>query len=177
MSNLPKVLKRAVAKFKDTEVEVAVLDNGARVIIGDGTRKDAFLGIMPSYIATYKTQAKELAQFMEIEANLVVPIVSFENLDGTTGSGYNHVVMAEIADSYQKYKAVLIASGKPVPNDFEEAVAFSERLMLNLAYIGINALVDEASGYQKVRSKTDLQDSLKTRSASFLEQPITNSIN
>lgn len=177
MSNLPKVIKRAVAKFKDTEVDVAVLDDGTRVIIGDGTRKDAFLGIMPSYIETYNTQAKDLAEFMGIEANLVVPIVSFEDLDGTIGNGYNHVVMAEIADSYQKYKTTLIAAGKPIPDDFEEAIEYSERLMLNLAYIGINALVDEATGYQAVRSKTDLQDSLEKRSITPLEQPITKSIN
>jgi hypothetical protein len=177
MSKIPKVLKRGIVKFKDTEVDVAVLADGTRVIIGDGTRKDVFLGVMPSYIATYKAQAQDLTQFMDIEDSMIVPIIEFENLDGTDGVGYNHIVIAEIADSYQKYKANLIKDGKPIPEGFAEAIEFSERLMLNLAYIGINALVDEATGYQQVRSNTDLQDSLDKRTTATSKQPSIQTVN
>ena len=163
MTEIPKVINQGIAKFKDKEVLIVVLDNKMRVMVGDGTGKDAFLGLLPSYIDTYQQQNAVLVDFMDIEGSLVIPQVKFKNLDGKEGIGYNCLVIAEIADSYQKYKDYLTNIGKPIPDEYKEAIKFSEDLMINLAYIGINALIDEATGYQAVRKKTDLQDLLQER--------------
>lgn len=177
MTALPRILKQGKAKLRDNEVDIAVLDNQTRILIGDGTRNAPFLGKMPSFIETYKSHSSILAAHIEIDANKVIPLVEFEAPDGTKSVGYDCVVLAEIAESYFKYSDHLRQNGDTAPDDYAEAIGFAADLMVNLAYIGVTALVDEATGYEKVRPKTELQDTLSQRLVAPLEQPLSDTPN
>ena len=186
MTSLPRILKQGKAKLRDNEIDVAVLDDQTRILISDGTRNDPFLGKLPSFIETYKTHASTLANHIkidvdtahiEIAADKIIPMVDFEAQDGTKGKGYNHLVLFKIAETYFKYSDYLRKNSETAPDDYAEAIEFASDLMLNLAYIGVAALVDEATGYEKVRPKTELQDTLNKLLAPATETPLTNAIN
>lgn len=177
MTTLPRILKQGSAKFRDNEVDIAVLDNKTRIIIGDGTCDDAFLGKLPSFIETYKSHASKLAEYIVLDESKITPKVAFEAQDGTEAVGYDCVVLAEIADAYYKYKASLRLADTTPTDDMAAAIEFAAELLVNLAYIGVTAMVDEVTGYQKVRAKTELQDTLQARLANPLLEPLSESIN
>lgn len=177
MTTLPCILKQGSAKFRDNEVSIAVLDNKTRIIIGDGTCDDAFLGKLPSFIETYKSHAIKLAEYIALDENKIIPKVAFKMQDGTEAVGYDCVALAEIADAYYKYKVSLRLSDIVPTDDVAAAIEFAADLLVNLAYIGVTAMVDEVTGYQKVRSKTELQDTLQARLANPLLEPLSESIN
>lgn len=172
MKKLPRVLKQGTAKIRDKKIDMVVLDNKARIIVGGGTTTAAFLGEIPNFIEAYERHASTLALHMEIDANKVIPKVVFEVADGAEAFGYDCTILAEIAEAYQKYRDYLSSQGQVANNDYAEAIGFAEGLTRNLAYVGMTALIDEATGYEKVRSKTDLQDTLKVGLASPTVEPL-----
>lgn len=165
MEKLPRILKQGTAEIRNKQINIAVLDDKTRIIIGGGTENTAFLGQIPSFIETYERHASTLAPHISIDANKVVPKVFFEVADGAKAFGYDCKILAEIGEAYYKYKEHLSKEGEVASNDYAEAIGFAQGLMINLAYIGMAALIDEATGYEKVRPKTDLQDTLQERLA------------
>lgn len=174
MQALPRILKQGTAKFHDNEVDVAILNNKTRVIIGDGVQNNAFVGELPSFIETYKSHARTLTAYIDIAEDKIIPVTTFESQSGEVSTGYNCVVLAEISDAYYKYSNHLHRSGQQPTKDYEDAIIFAGDLLVNLAYIGVIALVDEATGYEKIRSQTALQDTLQERLSDPFTIPLTS---
>lgn len=157
-SSLDKSLPRALYSSKelpigDVVLECAVLDNGMRVLTAtsvfkvfgrprkgvnsrlevDGTR-------LPPFIA-----AKNLKDF--ITQDLIDRTKLIEYIDGKSKkSGYEANLIPKMCEVYLKARR----SGALVESQQKLAIT-SEILSISLAQVGIDALVDEATGYQHER--------------------------
>jgi hypothetical protein len=77
--------------------------------------------------------------------------IRFQSSDGKSGYGYPAVLLPQVCDVYLKarHAGVLLPSQKHIAER-------AEILVRGLATVGINALIDEATGYQEIREKRAL---------------------
>ena len=156
------------------ELSVAVLTNKVRVILplthndnleGDLVAKhDKIISQIPLFLEqTSSIHAKELKPFISAQ-ELKNAEVSFIDKDGTEATGYDALILALISEAYLENRdAARKAHGDDykMPEHIETATHFAQLLMVNLAMIGMTALIDESTGYQDVRAKDALQRQLK----------------
>jgi hypothetical protein len=138
----------------DRVVECAVVDDGTRVI-NQGTMLRA-LGRNrrpKSNESGTVLFATNLQPFVseELADTLASPIV-YITPGGARAHGYPAHILPDVCDVYlmARRKQALLASQEP-------AAEAAELLLQSLARVGIIALVDEATGYQEVRARNELQ--------------------
>ena len=99
--------------------------------------------------------SKSLANLlMEINPNYLEQIMPFEvaQFNGTTGKWYNAHTITIICDLYMEAeKQDLISTNQ------KHVLEKAKILLRALAKVGITALIDEATNYQEVRGKDELQ--------------------
>ncbi len=159
-------LQIASAKFEgvlninNTELEVAVLDNGKRIISQSSVFKA--LGrpsrgvratldgeiILPAFM-----DAANLVPHINQELMEVIKRVRYLSASGTVLEGYDASILPLVCDVYLKARE----DGSITRTNQLETAKKAEILVRSLAKVGIIALVDEATGYQEVRPKDALQ--------------------
>ncbi|MDO3696052.1 P63C domain-containing protein [Wenyingzhuangia sp. chi5] len=154
-----KATHEGILKIGDTEIEVAVLENGKRIITQSGifkalnrpVRGTTRIDQIPTFM-----DAKNLQPFINEELRHVINKVEFLTIDNKNGEGYDASILPLIADLYLQARA----SDSLLKSQFETAIK-AEILVRSLAKVGITALVDEATGYQYEREQEELQLILK----------------
>lgn len=162
-------------KIGDRTLSVAVLNDGRRVITqsamfeafgrpirGSRAKGDQDTPKLPGLI-----DAKNLKPFISKELEGLIKPIIYNNKNNTESLGYDANVLPLICDVYLEandamrisQKAILTA--KQIPN-----VRAAEALIRSLARVGIIALVDEVTGYEKEKDKEALQQFLQK----FLKQ-------
>lgn len=176
MATPPKVLSQGVINIHDQELRVAVLSNKVRVILPPSTtiniegdlvaERNEVMTQIPAFLEkTASTHAKELKPFISKKI-IKSAEVTFIDKDGNEATGFDALVLAHVAEAYLKNRdAICEADGDKyswakMPEHIENATRFANLLIYNLAVIGMTALVDESTGYQKVRPKDALQKKL-----------------
>ncbi|MCT7959330.1 P63C domain-containing protein [Laspinema sp. D1] len=152
----------------NTSIKCAVLDDGSRVIthssfssaIGRAGRERGGEGPssegLPSFIS-----ANNLKPFVsEKLEQLAMPII-YKPLNPTSGHkgkayGYKAELLPEVCNTILSARD----SGSLLPSQ-EHIAKQCELLIRGLAVVGIVALVDEATGYQKERERNELQKILE----------------
>jgi hypothetical protein len=150
VNQLPKAMYKGVLPIGDIELDCAVLDNGVRILTAtsvftafgrsrkgmnsrleiDGTR-------LPPFLA-----AKNLEPF--INQNVIDRTRQVRYIDGSQEkAGYMAILLPSMCEVYLSARRndALVASQ-------EKLAIQSEILLTALAQVGIDALVDEATGYQ-----------------------------
>lgn len=185
--NMPKATHKGDLKIAEYKMSCAVLDNGERVLVersvavvlgrkGGGAywqkKKNSSAPILPEFIS-----ANYLKPYIsiELEEKLLAPI-SYVGLDGEVYSGVNASVLPEVCDVW------LSALKDGALKDTQKETAEKAYILFKgFATVGITALVDEATGYQKDREKNalakileafvakELQPYLKTFPAEYYE--------
>lgn len=161
-ANLPKVKYRGTLSIGETVLDVAVLDNGLRIItqtavfsaLGRPSRGNARLIDTPVFM-----DAKNLQPFINQELRDVINKIEFIDLNGKVVQGYNALILPRVARLYQDVKF----AGQLHPAQIETARK-AEILLYGLGEVGITALVDEATGYQDARAKDALAKILEALS-------------
>ncbi|MGB8391932.1 P63C domain-containing protein [Mycobacterium sp.] len=140
-------------------IACAVLDDGTRVI-NQGTMLTA-LGRSPrpkGGDAGTVLFAANLEPFIsdDLEEKLRTPI-TYRMPNGGRALGYPAEVLPEVCEAYldARERGALLKSQQP-------AATAAEILMRGLARVGIVALIDEATGYQEVRARQELQRILES---------------
>lgn len=150
----------------DLIIECSVLEGGIRVLSYRGTSRA--LGGSEKWSKTAETNgALELPPFLNKKA--IIPLVSekirvplsepiiYKPLHGgRTAYGVPAELLPDICDVWLKAREQRIIKGSAL-----KIAAKAEILMRGLAHVGIIALVDEATGYQEVRDRNELQLVLK----------------
>lgn len=161
---LPTVANEGYLRVGDAELEVAVLDNGERVVSAasvftalgrtrrgnkkhledqrfiDGIQTPAFM------------DAINLIPYINQELKSVISRAEFKTKSGMIKDGYNAVILPLVGDLYLRAR-----EDGAIKNKEQLAVAQkAEVLVRSLAKVGIIALVDEATGYQKERERDAL---------------------
>lgn len=148
-------------RIGNSEIPCYVLDDGQRVLVLSGmlTALDMSLGGKPGgqdRLSRFIT-TKALNGFVasELVARITNPVKFRLPSGGSAAYGYEATILADICD------AVLAARKDDKLNYQQKHIAERcEILVRGFARVGIIALVDEATGYQEVRSRQALEEIL-----------------
>lgn len=166
--NLPRATHEANLEIGNVSIPCAVLEDGTRVLRersvatslgskGGGAywqrKKSEQKGaLLPEYVSK-----KNLEPFIsdEVRAKLLTPI-TYITKTGSKARGISATLLPEICNIW------LEARGKGALTKVQKKAAKNaEILMRGLAYVGIIALVDEATGYQEERDRYELNKILQ----------------
>lgn len=149
-------------KLGETELNVAVLSDGTRVISANAVfkafgriqRSNARMINMPAFL-----DAKNLQPFIGADLMPLIRPISFTTNNGKKDSGFNASILPKLCKVYLDARAAKIPdTNKSILTKKQEPLArASEILLLGLSEIGITALIDEATGYQYEREADELQ--------------------
>lgn len=150
---LLKATHEGKIKLGETDLKVAVLSDGSRIIsanavfkaFGRVQRSNARLINMPAFL-----DAKNLQPFIGEDLMPLIKLVEFETKSGKIDSGFNALILPKLCKVYLDARPILTKKQEPLARS-------SEILLLGLSNIGITALIDEATGYQYLREKDELQ--------------------
>lgn len=156
---LPSTISEGKLIIGDTELDVAVLEDGKRIISPSsvfkafgrpsrGTRgSNAGLINTPAFM-----DAKNLKPFINHDVISLINKVKYKNISGQVLEGYEAAILPLVCDIYLKAREAGVIK---IANQIETAKK-AEILVRSLAKVGIIALVDEATGYQRIREKNAL---------------------
>lgn len=164
-------------KIGDAELDVAVLENGRRIISQSsvfkafgrpqrGGRAPQEEGVinMPAFM-----DAANLKKYINQDVMDVINKVKYKTITGSVQEGYDASIIPLVCDVYLKARE---AGAITRPNQLETAKK-AEILVRSLAKVGIIALVDEATGYQRDREKDALAKILEAFVAKEIQPYIT----
>lgn len=166
---LPRATHEGKVTLGATDLNVAVLDDGTRIISKTAifkafgrTQRGRPKGTervlnMPAFL-----DANNLQPFVSEDLKGVLKQIDFIDKRGGGDSGYNAAILPLLCKVYLDARAQKDDKGKSVLKKSQEPLArASEILLLGLSNLGIIALVDEATGYQYARENDELQTILK----------------
>ena len=150
-----KSLADGVLKIGETELDVAVLEDGTKVIghnavfraLGREPRGNSRRDQIPAFM-----DAKNLQSLISSELQGVIRQVPYLDKNKNKKEGFNAEILPLVADLYLKARE----QGVLIPQQIPTAQK-AEMLVRSLARIGITALVDEATGYQYERAADALK--------------------
>lgn len=152
-----------VLQLGEMALEVAVLDNGTRVIkqtavfraLGRPARGNTRGEIDDIKIPPFM-DAKNLQPYINEEVKTLIKRVRYTDLLGSEQQGYDCQLLPMVCELYLQARI----EGVLTKNQ-EDTAKKAELLVRSLARVGIVALVDEATGYQYKRENDELQRILK----------------
>lgn len=152
--DLPRSLYNGILIIGDVEADCYVLDTTERVLsqrglahllLGGGHKRGDF----GQYLERIPFENNGLASESEVAINF--PIIKFW-AQGNVGNGYNSDTIINILEAYSN----ALANGWLRKNQMHIG-ARAVKIQSSLARLGIVAVIDEATGYQAVREKNDLE--------------------
>jgi len=168
---LPKALNQGELKIGEMVIPCAVLDNGERVIsdralaIALGVRgggaywqkKKKGGALLPEFVsATY------LEPFItQSSKEKISESITYMAKQGGRANGSRANILPEICDIWITAKESGALDKPDVPKSAKEVALKAYILMRAFAVVGINALIDEATGYQEIRERGALQEILQ----------------
>lgn len=156
---LPRATHQGMLNIMGKELPCVVLDNGARVFtqtsmfkVFDRPRrgkknKHEELANIPSFL-----EAKNLRALITPEIEARIQPIEYVDINRTISIGYSAEMIPSVCDVYitgRKNNILTHAQGR--------IADISELLMKSFATIGIIGLIDEATGYQQIRPRDQLQ--------------------
>jgi hypothetical protein len=175
-SKLPKATHFGTVKIGDIEIPCAVLENGTRVFSESGVT-EAILGGRSGASKKLKKQAEEAGALLpvfiapgqlkpfiskELESGPMQPVKYMAN--GRVSTGFDATILPAACEVWLNARQ----AGALQKQQLDKAQK-AEILMRGLAHIGVIALVDEATGYQKDRARDDLAKILEAFVAKELQ--------
>ena len=149
-------------KIGEIEIPCYVLEDGRRVLIQHGM----LTGLNMSQGTAGRGEGDRLAKFISGKAinpyvnddlyEVIKNPIKFKTPSGSIASGYEATILADICDAVLETRK----SGK-LHYQSEHIAARCEILVRGFARVGIIALVDEATGYQKDRARDALAQILE----------------
>lgn len=149
--------------INEVELECAVLEDGTRVLSQAavfkafgrkrrGVRSKNEAGTkMPSFM-----DAKNLIPFVGADLIPRTKPIEYINEKNQISEGYDATILTDVCEVYLKAREKNVLTPKQLP-----LASVSEIIMRSFAKLGIIALIDEATGYQKERERNALQTILE----------------
>jgi transcriptional regulator with XRE-family HTH domain len=168
---MQKATHLGVIEINRKQLDCAVLEDGTRVLTQSavfeafgrarrGVRRQDETGIkLPSFM-----DAKNLKPFINDDLIGRISPLEYVSESGAFLSGYDATILTDVCDVYLSARS----SGALTHNQLPVA-HMSEVLIRSLAKLGIIALIDEATGYQKDRDRKALQTILEKLIAKELQ--------
>lgn len=158
-SGLPRALVDGQISIAGKIIDCAVLENGKRVLtqetflmaIGRSGRPKAGTGIMlldgmPSFLA-----AENLNAFITDELRHSTTPLAYLSISGRKSYGYDALLLPMVCEVYLKAR-----DEKALHYTQKNVVRICDLLTRGLARVGITALIDEATRYEELKDKREL---------------------
>jgi hypothetical protein len=168
-SDLPMADYEGVFKLGDRSVSCAVLPNGKRIITQATFLRSLGRSRSPKAGTGVLSTVEGLPFFLQ--ADVLKPFLSEDLLESTTpifyrsrsgrGVGYDATLLPKVAEVYLKFRDATLRDKEAVPKQYAHIIRAADILMRALANVGIIALIDEATGYQKDRARNALEKILE----------------
>ena len=149
----------------NTDIACAVLPDGTRIItqatflraLGRSRSPKAGTGVLSTIDELpFFLQADLLRPFISSELEELTKPVFYYGKTGAKGVGYDARLLPQVAEVYLKFRDDCLRATGKVPPRYEKMIAAADVLMRALANVGIIALVDEATGFQRDRASDAL---------------------
>jgi len=150
-------------RIGNLEIPCYVLEDGRRVLVQGGMLKaigrsrtpKAGTGVTVAEVPTFLA-AKNLIPFIDNDLLESTKAIKFLDPKGRVSYGYKAEILPKICEVYLKAD-----EGGKLLRSQENIAKRCNILVRGLAHVGIVALVDEATGYQKYRDREDLHKILE----------------
>ena len=169
-SDLPIAKYEGSFDLGGRSVACAVLPNGKRIItqgtfltsLGRSRSPKAGTGVLSTVDGLpFFLQAESLRPFISNELMMSTTPIFYRTKTGGRSVGYDATLLPQVAEVYLKYRDAMLAEKGEVPKQHAHIIVAADILMRGLANVGIVALVDEATGYQKDRARDALEKILQ----------------
>ena len=163
--DLPIATHEGEFKLGDLVVSCAVLPNGTRIItqatflraLGRSRSPKAGTGVLATVDGLpFFLQAEALRSFISDDLMMSTTPLFYRTAGGGKGVGYDARIMPQVAEVYLRFRDAEVAKRGTVPARYAHIISAADVLMRGLAELGIIALVDEATGFQRDRAKDAL---------------------
>jgi hypothetical protein len=153
-----------------TPISCAVLPNGTRIItqaaflraLGRSRSPKAGTGVLSTVDELpFFLQADALKPFISEELAMSTNPIFYRTKSGGKGVGYDARLLPQVAEVYLRFRDAGLRGKKEIPARYERMIAAADILIRGLANIGIIALVDEATGFQRDRAANALAEILE----------------
>jgi hypothetical protein len=157
-------------RIGDIELEAYVLGNGTRVLTQSTFLQALGRHRRPNVRRERNSELPSILQAKAINPFITDAIrekgrpLTFKLPNGGRASGYNAELLPEVCEVYLKAR-----DAKALPYQQKHIALQAEIIMRGLAKVGIIALVDEATGYQKIRARDALAKILEAFVAKELQ--------
>lgn len=177
-SSLPRATHEGAFQIGEAELACANLPSGQRVItqatflrsLGRSRSPKAGTGVLSTVDELpFFLQADVLKPFITNELAESTRPIFYRAKGGGKGVGYDATLLPKVAEVYLKYRDSCLREKGALPARYEGIIAASDILMRGLAHVGIVALVDEATGFQKDRARDELATILQAFVAKELQ--------
>jgi hypothetical protein len=162
---LPRAEYEGEFPLGNARIACAVLPNGARIItqatflraLGRSRSPKAGTGVLstvdglPSFL-----QAEALQPFISDDLLQSTSPIFYRTKSGGKGVGYDARLLPQVADVYLQMRDAALQQAGKVPSRYQPMVHAADILVRALANVGIIALVDEATGFQRDRASDAL---------------------
>jgi hypothetical protein len=106
-------------------------------------------------------QAEALKPFISEDLAMSTSPIFYRSKSGGRGVGYDARLLPQVAEVYLRFRDEMLRQGKAIPSRYEKMIRAADLLMRGLANVGIIALVDEATGFQRDRAADALAEILE----------------
>jgi hypothetical protein len=168
-AHLPEAYYEGELDLASAKLSCAVLEDERRIITQAGFLRSLGRARSPKAGTGVLTTADELPFFLQAE--VLQPFIDEEIIEiarpvfyrskaGGKGVGYNALALKRVAEIYLRYRDHCLETSGSVPARYARMIRACDMIIRGLAEVGIIALVDEATGYQDVRTRRALQELL-----------------
>jgi hypothetical protein len=142
-------------------IACAVLPNGSRIItqaaflraLGRSRSPKAGTGVLSTVDQLpFFLQADALKPFISDDLVQSTNPIFYRTKSGGRGVGYDARLLPQVADVYLQMRDAALGDRGEVPSRYKGMIAAADIVMRGLANVGIIALVDEATGFQRDRA-------------------------
>lgn len=158
--SVPRATRQGEIELGGIRIPCAVLESGQRVLTQQGFYRA--MGRSGSPAKGWGSQIEQVAPFLALKSikryvsdelgNSSKPIIFRPTHGSMKAFGYDAELLPRVCEVYLRARE----AGALLPAQLKFAKA-CEILVRGLSYVGIKALIDEATGYQELRDKTALQ--------------------
>ena len=175
--NLPVADYEGEFPLGETPISCAVLQNGTRIItqatflraLGRSRSPKAGTGVLSTVDELpFFLQAEALKPFISDDLVQSTNPIFYRTKQGGKGVGYDARLLPLVAEVYLQFRDSELSSNGQVPARYERMIAAADILIRALANVGIIALVDEATGFQRDRAA----DALATILEAFIAKEL-----
>jgi hypothetical protein len=176
-SELPVAAYEGEFPLGSAPISCAVLQNGTRIItqatflraLGRSRSPKAGTGVLSTVDELpFFLQAEALKPFISDDLMQSTTPIFYRTILGGKGVGYDARLLPMVAEVYLRFRDEALKENGEVPARYERMLAAADLLVRALANVGIIALVDEATGFQRDRAT----DALATILEAFIAKEL-----